>query len=425
MKLKKVIAVICCMAMAGTVLTGCSNSGAAADNQKETQSAGSDISGYLNIWEHDASFEEPLEKVIEGFQEKYPEVEVEYETKDGNTYYSLLTTSIQSGEAPDLFWTNGNSTSNMKDLVANDALMDLTDVVDYSELEENSLALGRVNDKMYSVPWMSFDTRCCYYNKEIFQKEGWTVPKTFSEFEALLQKQKDAGYIPISLSPNNTWCILFAYEPLLAAMDPAYSKGLADYSVKTTDQPAADALNKMLEWKEKGYFGDNCMGVTDGNAQILAFTTGKAAMDIAGSWDNTTLSDNNPDLQLGAFQIPAEDGSKGMVGSYANGFSVYKDTENAEAAKAFIDYCASLEAQTMWVQTLGAVSGSSKIEASSDITKEIADADATYTSWQSLLSNYAKEGESATTIWEEDSPKLFSGDVTVEKLMEDLGAVMQ
>lgn len=422
MKFRNVAAVFCCVAMGGTLLTGC---GASDQAKMEKEDIGSGISGTLTIWEHDASFEAPLEKVIDGFSEQYPDIEVEYETKDGNTYYSLLTTAIQSGEAPDLFWTNGNSTSNMKDLVANDALMDLTNVVDYSELEENSLELGRVNDKMYSVPWMSFDTRCCYYNKEIFEKEEWKIPETFTEYETLLEKQKNAGYIPISLSPNNTWCILFAYEPVLAAMNPEYSKGLTDYSVKATDQPAADALSKMVEWKDKGYFGDNCMGVTDGNAQILAFTTGKAVMNIAGSWDNTTLTENNPDLKLGAFQIPAEDGTKGMVGSFANGFSVYKDTENVEAATAFIQYCASLEAQTAWVQTLGAVSGSSKIEAASEIANEISDADVTYISWQSLLSNYAKDGESATTIWEEDSPKLFSGDVTVEQLMAELAAVMQ
>ncbi|WP_321009099.1 ABC transporter substrate-binding protein [Hungatella effluvii] len=425
MSLKKVAAICCCLSLAGGLLTGCGNNQNANQEDGNSVRGTNEISGSLTIWEHDVSFEAPLEAVIEGFSQKYPEIEIDYETKDGNTYYSLLTTSIQSGEAPDLFWTNGNSTSNMKDLAANDALMDLTEIVDYSDLEESSLALGRVNGKMYSVPWMSFDTRCCYYNKEIFEKEGWQVPGTFQEFETLLEKQKAAGYIPISLSPNNTWCILFAYEPIQAAMNPEYAKGLEGYSVKATDQPAADSLNKMLEWKNKGYFGENCMGVTDGNAQILAFTTGKAVMDIAGSWDNTTITDNNPDLQLGAFQIPAEDGTKGMVGSFANGFSVYKDTPNKEAAQAFIKYCASIEAQTAWVQTLGAVSGSSKIEASSEIANEISDADVTYISWQSLLANNAKEGESATTIWEEDSPKLFSGEVTVDELLAELSKVMQ
>lgn len=420
MKMKKVIAAFLTMAITGTMLIGCARDG---KDVSDTGEAG--VSGSLTIWEHSTSFDAALEAVIAGFNEKYPDVEVEFESKDGDTYYSLLTTAIQSGEAPDIFWTNGTATTNMSDLVENEALLELTDIVDYSALNEDSLYLGKVGDGIYSVPWMSFDTRCCYYNKDIFEKENWSIPKTFSEFEELLEKQKAAGYIPISLSPNSAWTILFAYEPILAAMDPVYTEGLADYSVKATDEPAEAAWDKMLEWGEKGYFGDNYMGVADGDSQILAFTTGKAAMNIDGSWNATTFTENNPELNLGAFQIPSEDGITGMVGTFANGFSVYRDSKNLEAAKAFINYCATLEAQTAWVHTLEAVSGSQDIEPVSEVAKEISDCDNTYTSWQSVLSTYVKEGESATTIWEEDTTKLFSGGVTTKEMMSDISEVMQ
>jgi raffinose/stachyose/melibiose transport system substrate-binding protein len=439
MKLKKVIATMCCVIMVGTLLTGCSNKTATETTEKTTDTtaqtttdttseegtAAKDISGTITVWEHGTNFEGALQAVIKGFQAQYPNVEVEYEIKDGDTYYSLLSTAIQSGEAPDVFWTNGAATSNMADFVSNGALLDLTDVVDYSAINKDSLYLGQVGEGMYSVPWMTFDTRCCYYNKDIFEKEGWTIPKTFSEFETLLSKEKEAGYIPISLCPNSSWNILFAYEPILSAMDPTYTKGLADYSVKATDAPAAAALNKMVEWAEKGYFGDNYLGATDGSAQTLQFTTGEAVMNIDGSWNATSFTDNNPDLNLGAFQIPAEDGTTGMVGSFANGFSVYNKSQNMDAAKAFVQYCATLEAQTTWVQTLAAVSGSPDIESTSNIAKEIADCDTTYISWQSVLSNYAKEGQSATTIWEEDAQKVFTGGITADELMAELSVMMQ
>ncbi len=439
MKLKKLLAIGLTIAMTASMLGGCGNAKTSNetpangsesttnsnDNTAETGNASREISGTITIWEHGTSFEDSLKAVIEGFNKLYPDVEVDYEIKDGDTYYSLLTTSIQAGEAPDLFWTNGTATTNMADLVNNGALLDLTDVVDYSALVDDSLILGNVNGKMYSVPWMTFDTRACYYNKDIFEKNGWTVPTTFSEFENLLKVQKEAGYIPISLCPNSTWSILFFFEPLLAAMDPNYSKGLADYSVKATDKPVADALNKMLEWARAGYFGDKYLGVTDGDAQNLAFTTGKAAMEVAGSWEMSTFEANNPDLKYGAFQIPSEDGTTGMVGAFANGFSVYKDSQNIDAAKAFAQYCASQEAQTLWVQAQGGVSGSPDIKSTNEIANEIADCDNTYTSWQSVLAHYVKEGESATTLWEDISPKLFYGDFTVEDLMNEIAKIMQ
>lgn len=47
------------------------------------------ITGSLTIWEpREPPFENSLAAVIEGFQKKYPNVEVEYEIKDGDTYYS-------------------------------------------------------------------------------------------------------------------------------------------------------------------------------------------------------------------------------------------------------------------------------------------------------------------------------------------------
>lgn len=397
------------------------------ESEKEPEKDEQEVSvkGKIVIWEHVNSFEEPLQAIIEGFQEQYPEVEVDYEVKDSAAYYSLLSTAITSGDAPDLFWTNGTATEMMGDLVKNNALLDLTEIVDYSELSPDSLAIARIEDKMYAVPWMVFDTRANYYNKKIFAEQGWQIPQTFSEYEQLLDKQKQAGYIPISMSPNSSWPILFAYEPILSAYDHEYIEKLKDYSVKATDSPAVEALKKMKDWANKGYFGENYLGVTDTNAQILAFTTGDAAMTIAGSWEITTITNNNPDLELGAFQIPSEDGVRGMVGTFANGFSVYKDSPNMEAAQAFIKYCATIDAQSRWVKTLGAVSGSPKIESTNVTANEMSKVDKIYVSWQSILARYPKPEQSATNIWEENASKIFYEELTVQELMDKLATVMQ
>lgn len=214
-------------------------------------------------------------------------------SKTGIPITALLTTAIQSGEAPDLFWTNGTATTNMQDYVKNDVLMDISDL-DFSALTEDSLKLATIDGTVYSVPWLTMDTRACFYNKDLFAENGWEIPAKFSEFEELLAKEKDAGVIPISFSPTSFGSVLFIFEPVLSAMDPEYTKGLSDYSVKLTDQPAKDALNKMLEWADKGYYGDNYKGVIDGSAAILTFTTGKAAMVHRGSWEMSSIESNNP-----------------------------------------------------------------------------------------------------------------------------------
>lgn len=421
-KAKRTISMLCCAALISAAFSGCGTSDTASSSEKASSASGADsgISGNLLIWEHGYSFEPAVKAIIKGFTAKYPNVGVNYEIKDGNQYYSLLSTAIQSGEAPDLFWTNGTANTNMADYVKNGALYDLTKSVTFKDINPKSLSLATVNGSVYSVPWMTIDTRTVYYNKDIFAKNNWKVPVKFSEFESLLEKEKNAGYVPISMA-YDAWALLFMYEPVLSAMHVDYTKGLENYTVKVSDPPAQDAMNKLLEWADKGYYGKNWTGVTAGNAQILQFTSGKAAMDIGGSWDAVNIAENNPKLNFGAFQIPAEDGSTGMVGTYANGFSIYKQTKNLKAALAFAQYCASLEAQTAWVQALNAIPGVETIPSTSEITKEISDVSSKelYTSYQWVLASHSS-GTQASTRFINDLPKVFSKKISVKDFFANL-----
>lgn len=447
MNWKKVIAMLCVTAMLGTLFVGCGDSGDKEDTppQQENEgtedkepsgeepsgeepsgeAGGEEVSGTITIWEHAFSFEESLQAVIEGFKAKYPDVTVEYEIRDGDTYNSVLTTAIQSGDGPDLFYTGGTSDAVMGDMVANGAIMDLTNDVDYSLFDESALSRSIMDGKYYSIPWLTMDTRAVYYNIDMFEENGWKVPTTFSEFEALLATIDEAGIIPISAN-NEYFSMLFAYEPVLSGFEPEYTKGLDDYSVKVTDQPARDALQKMVDWADAGYYGDNWLGVVDGNAMLLAFTSGQAAMMISGSWDITTIAENNPDLNYGAFEIPSEDGVAGLVGTPANGFSINAATKNKEAALAFANYCASLEGQTIWVQSQGGVSASDQIEASTELAKQISESGQgnIYRSWHNVITNYSTDG-SAVLYWEENFEKVFSKDMTVDEFMDGLAELMQ
>ena len=413
------------MALAAAMALSLCACGGGGNNNGGGGAGGNGSSGSITVWEHDYSFEDSLKEIIAGFNKEYPDIKVNYQIRADGDYYSLLQTAIQSGDGPDLFWTNGTATTTMADYVSNGALVDLSNDVDYAFISDSAQDLARVDGGLYSVPWMTLDTRAVFYNKDMFAEHGWTVPKTFSEFEALLATIKDAGIIPISLA-YEPWSMLFAYEPILAAYDPKYTAALQDYSVKADDAPARGAYQKMVDWANAGYFGTNWLGVVDNANQILAFTTGAAAMDIAGSWDASTIQMNNPGLNLGAFTIPAEDGTTGLVGTAANGFSVNAASKNLDAALKFANYCASKEAQTIWVQSQGAVSGSPEIPAGSDVAQEISDSGAgtTYRSWQNVLSSFTSTGQ-ASVIWEADFAKAFTGEMTVDQVMSNIGAEMQ
>lgn len=425
---KKILSAILAAAMVlslgacGSSSSSASASGSAKEASSGAASSGSDLSGNVTVWYHDYSMEKSLQKVIKDFNKKYPDVDVEYEIKGDGDYDSLLKNAIQSGSGPDAFYTQGTATSTMQDLVDNNVLEDLTNVVDYSFISDDAKARGTIDGKIYSVPWMTLDTRTVFYNKDMFKENGWKVPKTFSEFESLLKKIKARKIVPISVA-YEPWSLLFLYEPVLAAYDPSYTAGLKNVTSDPVGKPAKEAMQKLVDWAKAGYFGDNWTGVIDNSAQILAFTSGAAAMDVAGSWDASTIRDNNPDLNLGAFTIPAEDGTTGLVGTAANGFSVNKDSKNLDATNAFVKFCATKQAQTDWVITSGSVSATDKIVPKDEVAKEISAGAAdgnVYRSWQNVLSTCSKDGEAAT-VMTNDITKTFTNDISVDDFFKEIG----
>jgi len=377
-------------------------------------------SGKLVIWEHTAQFEEAGKAVIAAFQEKYPDVEVDFQVKTSDQYYNLLATAFQAEEAPDLFWTNGTATTNMPAYAEQGLLMDLTDKLDHSIFSDTTMKIATVDGKVYSSPTASVDGRAVFYNKDIFAELGLEIPKTFDEFEAMLPVIKDAGYIPISFAAMDPWNCLFCFEPVLAATALDYlEEYVAGNTVAVNDPRVVAAMQKMVEWGEAGYFGVGYTGV-DGSGAVLAFSKGEAAMCIDGTWNIATINDNNPDLNYGAFQIPTADGTVPFVGTSANGFSVNAKTQNEEAALAFVNFFASLEGQSIWVNTLNVIPCISDIETADPVVNDVSKFDIMTESWYNILVAQAADGEAPGQVWEEDQTKVFSNGITVEDFLNDL-----
>lgn len=386
------------------------------------------IGGTLVIWEHTDQFTEPLKAVVEGFNELYPDVEVQMEIKTSDQYYNLLQTAMQAGETPDVFWTNGNPTTHYGSYVNAGYLMELTDKVDFS-LFDGTTAMNIVtleDGKVYSTPTAETGGRAVFYNKDIFAELGLEVPTTFEEFEALLAKIAETDYVPISFCATDPWTVLFQFEPVLNAMHVDWVKEYEETgTVKVNDERVVDAFNKMLEWAEKGYYGNGYLGV-DGSGAILAFSKGEAAMTIDGTWNIATINQNNPDLNYGAFQIPTPEGDQPMVGTNSCGYAVSADTENPDAALAFVNYFASVEGQTRWINTLASIPCTSAIVSDDGVVNEVASFDYLTESYYNILGYLAdpEAEDTATGVWEADQCAVFAGGIDVQTFVDDLQSLL-
>ena len=113
----------------------------------------------LTVWEHTPQFEAPLKTTLENFMAKNPDIKVEYEIKTPDQYYALLATTIQAGEAPDLFWTNGTATTDLSNLVKQGAVMDITDKIDVDPYSDMALKMTKIDGKQYLTPGATIGTR--------------------------------------------------------------------------------------------------------------------------------------------------------------------------------------------------------------------------------------------------------------------------
>jgi raffinose/stachyose/melibiose transport system substrate-binding protein len=378
----------------------------------------------LTVWEHTPQFEPSLKATLENFMKSNPDIRVEYEIKTPDKYYALLATTIQAGEAPDLFWTNGTATTDLANMVKQDAVMDLTGKIDLSGYSDMAKKMITIDGKEYQTPGATIGTRAVFYNKAIFRENGMSVPKNFAEFEAILEKLHSLDITPLSFGGMFSWSILFHFEPILAAMAPDWLNEATAGKARVNDPRVISAFNKMLEWGDKGYYGAGYLGVDEGG-QLLAFSKGKSAMTITGSWNADTLRKNNPDMEIGAFQIPTADGRRPLVVTYAAGFCVSKQTEYPVESLRLATYLASVESQQIWVDYLKDVPGMAGVTTDDPLVKQIVDSDIQVNSFYTILSDNAKQGENPTQLWVQDNVKLLSGMYTTEEFVNMLDIMLK
>jgi len=386
--------------------------------------AGGDEPVTLTVWEHTPQFEASLKTTLENFMAENPDIKVEYEIKTPDQYYALLATTIQAGEAPDLFWTNGTATTDLANLVKQGAVRDLTGEIDVSAYSDMALKMTMIDGRQYLTPGATIGTRAVYYNKDIFAEYGLNEPKNFAEFEEILATLKDNGEIPISFGGMFSWSILFHFEPILAAMAPDWIDEATAGKARVNDDRVIAAFDKMIEWGDKGYYGKGYLGVDEGG-QLLAFSKGDSAMTITGSWNANTFKKNNPDLNVGAFQIPTADGRRPLVVTYSTGFSVYEHSKNPDAALRLAKYLTSVESQQIWVDQLKDVPGLDGVTSDDPLVSEIVENDFQVNSFYTILGDFAKEGATPTQLWEQDNVKLLSGMYSTREFVDMLDAQMK
>lgn len=413
MKMRKMGMLLLFIAMIGLMLQGCASTNSGGNGSGKGDRS---VKGTIRVWgdlSNQQVLETPFKEINAAFQDKYPNIELKFDFAQND---QSLNVALQANELPDLFMVQGNKTPKMAEMVANGFLMPLDEYdIDLSRFSEAEIEYGTVDGKLYSSLPSFFDTNVVYYNKALFEEHGVEVPTTWDEFISVLDTLKGKGVTPIALPGKSKWDRSWP----IFALAPAHANDAMDKIMKGEGdllQPEiAQSLQYFRDFAEAGYFGKDYVA-TDGAGAKFAFTNGKAAMIVDGTWSNPTYVESG--IDLGRFSIPNEDGKRIVQSSFSNfmTYAVSSKTKSPEAAVKYIEFLNSLEAQQIMEDHNGLVPTIKDIVPMNEGVKELAQFDVAGWNLYSVLSSLATpEANTADMLLDEVIPKLMTSEISGEE----------
>lgn len=344
MKLKRMSALLLCGTMLAGTLAGCSgssSSAAASDSASATaESTSTDgavtIKVFSNLTDRTSGQGLIEQMLFDSYMEENPNVTIEVEALDDESYKTKFKAYATGGNMPDLvnIWC---SPSFLDEVVAAGTLEPLNadDYTDYG-FTEGSLDGVTYDGQIYGLP-RNTDVLGFYYNKDLFEANGVEVPTTWDELLAAAQVFQDAGISTIAMDGQDKWPLAHFINCMIGTVKGADTYTTMVNSVQNSDysDPAwKDTVTAASE--QASLLFQPGFETTDYATAMNLFMNGQSAMFFMGSWEMSMA----PDFEVGYFTMPDFDGDgQGVIGAYnGGGYAISSSSAVKEEATALLNY---------------------------------------------------------------------------------------
>lgn len=329
--MKKLLAVVLAVAM----LLGMVSVAGADDVQEITWMFWDDLDASSDLITQ--GFKQVIDRFNEDYAGKYHVTPI---TTQLEPYYEDLNGLIEQNKTPDVFIVSPGP--NLTNYVAPGIAAPLDEYLEADGWKDTFagdavFAQQTYDGKIYAIP-LNTAAACVFYNREIFEKAGAEVPKTYTELLDACEKIKAAGYTPITISAGTAWCLsmLAGYLCDREGVDlPALNAGTESWNNPKT----IAAGEKLLELSK--YFQPTAAGDSNDDATTALYME-EAAILIQGSWAIGQMNGGNPDFEAkcGVFQFPAIEGGNdpARVIAKSDSLAMSATTQYPEACIALMKY---------------------------------------------------------------------------------------
>jgi multiple sugar transport system substrate-binding protein len=291
------------------------------------------------VWAPD--WPDEMHRVAAEFTRLNPDVEVNVQFMIGNSVEENIKPKIASRNLPDLMSVNPNAYSAA--LAEQGVLADIGHTAAWDKMLPSLKSDWMTsNGKRFGIAGGVAAT-VMYYNKDMFAQAGIDrLPTDFSQFLALCERLKQAGFTPIVWNggfPNilGNGPFSFGFANNVVARTPDWKARIAAGTLDLATPAGADIFAKIRLVAQRGYVQPGMLA-TGYDEGIALFTEGKVAMAFQGTWAAGRMM-NGKGFKTGVFMPPWNDEGAAavpVIGS-ETGFAVC-ETPRKEAALRFLEF---------------------------------------------------------------------------------------
>jgi multiple sugar transport system substrate-binding protein len=198
---------------------------------------------------------------------------------------------------------------------------------------------------IYNYPWVVF------YNKSVFQKNGYQVPKTWDDFIALTKQMQKDNLVPLAFAEKDGWPALGTFDILnLRINGYDYHIQLMQHKVPWTDKGVTavfDQWRELMPYLQKAANGRVWQDAAKALENKQAGMMFQGSNQVAANYSAAHLSD----LDFFPYPVINQQFGQDYMDAPADGFMMPKKGKNKDAAKAVLEYIGTPEAESTYLKT--------------------------------------------------------------------------
>lgn len=293
-----------------------------------------------------------IQDAVDRFQKANPGVSVTVSPIQNDTYKTKLKIAVGANDAPCVFSSWGGGP--LYEYIKSSQVADLTPYLAKDAAFKNrfvpaSFSAVTFDKKIYGIPAENTSVAVVFYNKALFAQYNQTTPKTWDELLKLVAFFKTKNVAAFSLANKAKWPGSMYYGYLVDRIGgPGVFRNAALRTAggSFSDPVFVKAGTMLQDLVKAGAFAQGYNGLDyDSGASRQLLYSGRAAMELMGTWEYSTVVNENPGFakNLDFFPFPAVTGGKGNAGDVLgtvgdNFYSISKSCKNPEAAYKLLTF---------------------------------------------------------------------------------------